>query len=83
VVRGEEWQCLIDLLPCGRREDWQDSPAGWPKEPADNRWATSQTAAALYGCGSRCPIHDSASASCPRNFLAASTDAKGIRHDLK
>ena len=40
---------LIDLLPYGRREDWQDSPDGWPKEPAGNRWATSQAIAALYG----------------------------------
>jgi predicted dithiol-disulfide oxidoreductase (DUF899 family) len=40
---------LIDLLPYGRREDWQDSPDGWPKEPAGNRWATSQAIAAFYG----------------------------------
>jgi predicted dithiol-disulfide oxidoreductase (DUF899 family) len=40
---------LIDLLPYGRREVWQDSPDGWPKEPAGNRWATSQAIAALYG----------------------------------
>ena len=40
---------LIDLLPYGRREDWQDSPDGWPKEPAGSRWATSQGIAALYG----------------------------------
>jgi len=40
---------LIDLLPYGRREDWQDSPNGWPREPAGNRWATSQDIAAAYG----------------------------------
>jgi predicted dithiol-disulfide oxidoreductase (DUF899 family) len=40
---------LIDLLPYGRREDWQDSPDGWPKEPAGNRWATSEAIAAQYG----------------------------------
>jgi predicted dithiol-disulfide oxidoreductase (DUF899 family) len=40
---------LLDLLPYGRREDWQDSPDGWPKEPAGDRWATSQAIAALYG----------------------------------
>jgi predicted dithiol-disulfide oxidoreductase (DUF899 family) len=40
---------LIDLLPYGRREDWQDSPDGWPKEPVGNRWATAQAIAALYG----------------------------------
>jgi predicted dithiol-disulfide oxidoreductase (DUF899 family) len=42
---------LIDLLPYGRREKWQDSPDGWPKEPAGNRWATSQAIAALFGPG--------------------------------
>jgi predicted dithiol-disulfide oxidoreductase (DUF899 family) len=40
---------LIDLLPYGRREDWQDSPDGWREEPAGSRWATSQAIAALYG----------------------------------
>ena len=40
---------LIDLLPYGRREDWQDSPDGWPKEPAGDRWATSEALAAMYG----------------------------------
>lgn len=40
---------LIDLLPYGRREGWQDFPDGWPKEPAGNRWATSQALAAFYG----------------------------------
>jgi predicted dithiol-disulfide oxidoreductase (DUF899 family) len=40
---------LIDLLPYGRREEWQDSPDGWPREPAGNRWATSQAIAAAYG----------------------------------
>jgi predicted dithiol-disulfide oxidoreductase (DUF899 family) len=40
---------LIDLLPYGRREEWQDSPGGWPKEPTGNRWATSQAIASLYG----------------------------------
>jgi predicted dithiol-disulfide oxidoreductase (DUF899 family) len=40
---------LIDLLPYGRREEWQDSPDGWPKEPAYSRWDTSQAIAARYG----------------------------------
>lgn len=40
---------LIDLLPYGRREEWQDSPEGWPKEPAYGRWSTSEGIAALYG----------------------------------
>ena len=33
---------LIDLLPYGRQEDWQDSPAGWPQAPAYSRWAPSE-----------------------------------------
>ena len=40
---------LIDLLPYGRCEDWQDCPDGWPREPAGHRWATSQAIAARYG----------------------------------
>ncbi|MHA7986453.1 DUF899 family protein [Rathayibacter sp. CAU 1779] len=41
---------LIDLLPYGRREAWQDSPEGWPKgEPAGARWGSSQDVAAAYG----------------------------------
>ena len=30
---------LIDLLPYGRQEDWQDSPQGWPQSPTYSRWA--------------------------------------------
>ena len=33
---------LIDLLPYGRQESWQDSPMGWPQSPAGSRWAPSQ-----------------------------------------
>jgi predicted dithiol-disulfide oxidoreductase (DUF899 family) len=40
---------LIDLLPYGRMEAWQDSPEGWPKEPTYSRWGTSQDVAAAYG----------------------------------
>ncbi len=40
---------LIDLLPYGRQEEWQDSPAGWPQSPTYSRWAGSQDIAALYG----------------------------------
>jgi predicted dithiol-disulfide oxidoreductase (DUF899 family) len=32
---------LIDLLPYGRQEDWQDSPEGWPQGPTYARWADS------------------------------------------
>jgi predicted dithiol-disulfide oxidoreductase (DUF899 family) len=30
---------LIDLLPYGRQEEWQDSPVGWPQSPTYSRWA--------------------------------------------
>jgi predicted dithiol-disulfide oxidoreductase (DUF899 family) len=40
---------LIDLLPYGRQEEWQDSPDGWPQGPTYSRWAESTTIAALYG----------------------------------
>src|SRR5215218_1943139 len=30
---------LIDLLPYGRQEEWQDSPDGWPQSPTFSRWA--------------------------------------------
>jgi predicted dithiol-disulfide oxidoreductase (DUF899 family) len=39
---------LIDLLPYGRQEDWQDSPAGWPQSPTYSRWPGSE-AFARYG----------------------------------
>ncbi|WP_329291240.1 DUF899 domain-containing protein [Streptomyces pseudovenezuelae] len=40
---------LIDLLPYGRQEEWQDSPEGWPQSPTYSRWAASKDIAALYG----------------------------------
>ncbi|WP_280265713.1 DUF899 domain-containing protein [Nocardia wallacei] len=40
---------LIDLLPYGRQEQWQDSPDGWPQSPTYSRWSSSQDIAALYG----------------------------------
>ena len=33
---------LIDLLPYGRQEEWQDSPEGWPQSPTYSRWAESE-----------------------------------------
>lgn len=33
---------LIDLLPYGRQEEWQDSPEGWPQSPTYSRWAGSE-----------------------------------------
>jgi len=43
---------LIDLLPYGRQEEWQDSPEGWPQGPTYSRWADSKDIAAAYGSGS-------------------------------
>lgn len=34
---------LIDLLPYGRQEEWQDSPRGWPQSPTYSGWAESET----------------------------------------
>jgi hypothetical protein len=42
---------LIDLLPYGRQEEWQDSPEGWPQSPTYSRWAESQDIATAYGAG--------------------------------
>jgi predicted dithiol-disulfide oxidoreductase (DUF899 family) len=33
---------LIDVLPYGRQEEWQDSPEGWPQSPTYSRWAPSE-----------------------------------------
>ncbi len=33
---------LIDLLPYGRQEEWQDVPAGWPQAPTYSHWAGSE-----------------------------------------
>ena len=40
---------LIDLLPYGRQEEWQDSPEGWPKSPTYSKWLDSPDVARLYG----------------------------------
>ncbi|MBM2614060.1 DUF899 domain-containing protein [Actinoplanes sp. LDG1-06] len=40
---------LVDTLPYGRQEDWQDSPAGWPQSPAYSGWLDSPDVARLYG----------------------------------
>jgi len=40
---------LIDLLPFGRQEEWQDSPEGGPQGPTYSRWADSKDIAAAYG----------------------------------
>ncbi|GAB20355.1 hypothetical protein GOEFS_114_00070 [Gordonia effusa NBRC 100432] len=40
---------LIDVLPYGRQEEWQDSPEGWPQSPTYSRWPSSEQIAAAYG----------------------------------
>lgn len=40
---------LIDVLPYGRREQWQDSPDGWPQYPTYSGWASSPEIARAYG----------------------------------
>jgi len=42
---------LIDLLPWGRQEVWQDSPDGWPQSPTYSKWADSPDIAKAYGTG--------------------------------
>jgi predicted dithiol-disulfide oxidoreductase (DUF899 family) len=42
---------LIDLLPWGRQEEWQDSPEGWPTSPTYSNWLDSPDIARLYGSG--------------------------------
>ncbi len=42
---------LIDILPWGRQEEWQDSPAGWPTAPTYSGWLDSPDIARLYGLG--------------------------------
>lgn len=40
---------LIDLLPYGRQEQWQDSPDGWPSRPTYSGWLDSPAIAQAYG----------------------------------
>jgi len=40
---------LVDALPYGRQEEWQDSPEGWPQKPAYSGWLDSPDVARLYG----------------------------------
>ena len=42
---------LIDVLPYGRQERWQDVPDGWPQDDTNDRWFSSQDVARLYGPG--------------------------------
>jgi predicted dithiol-disulfide oxidoreductase (DUF899 family) len=40
---------LVDTLPWGRQEEWQDSPDGWPQSPTYSKWLDSPDVARLYG----------------------------------
>lgn len=40
---------LIDTLPWGRQEEWQDSPSGWPTSSTYSGWLDSPDIAKLYG----------------------------------
>ncbi|GAA4283305.1 DUF899 family protein [Brevibacterium daeguense] len=40
---------LIDLLPYGRQEEWQDVPEGWPQGDAYAGWPDSPDIARWYG----------------------------------
>ena len=40
---------LIDILPYGRQEEWQDSPDAWPQGPAYTGWLDAPDVADLYG----------------------------------
>ncbi|MBX7434482.1 DUF899 domain-containing protein [Mycobacterium sp. Y57] len=40
---------LIDILPWGRQEVWQDSPEGWPQRPTYSGWPGSEEVAKRYG----------------------------------
>ena len=33
---------LVDLLPYGRQEEWQDVPEGWPQAPTYSHWWSSE-----------------------------------------
>lgn len=40
---------LVDILPWGRQEEWQDSPEGWPQSPTYSKWLDSPDVARRYG----------------------------------
>lgn len=40
---------LVDVLPYGRQEEWQDVPAGWPQGPTYAGWLGSERIGGLYG----------------------------------
>jgi len=40
---------LVDLLPYGRQEEWQDVPAGWPQRETYSGWPEAADIARWYG----------------------------------
>ena len=50
--RFSHLQALVDVLPYGRQEDWEDSPEGWPQHGTYDQGMGSKEVAALYGAGS-------------------------------
>jgi predicted dithiol-disulfide oxidoreductase (DUF899 family) len=40
---------LLDVLPRGRQEEWQDLPDGWPSGPTYSGWMDSPEIARRYG----------------------------------
>jgi predicted dithiol-disulfide oxidoreductase (DUF899 family) len=42
---------LLDVLPRGRQEEWQDVPDGWPVGPTYSGWMDAPEIARRYGSG--------------------------------
>lgn len=40
---------LLDVLPWGRQEEWQDSPEGWPQGPTYDGWLAARDVGRLFG----------------------------------
>lgn len=47
--RFSHLQALVDVLPYGRQEEWEDSPEGWPQHGTYDQGMGSKEVAALYG----------------------------------
>lgn len=50
--RFSHLQALVDVLPYGRQEEWEDSPAGWPQHGTYDQGMSSKEVAKLYGAKS-------------------------------
>lgn len=42
---------LVDILPWGRQEEWEDSPPGWPQHGTYDGGVPSSAFGELYGAG--------------------------------